>query len=112
LLVYKGILDGIVYKIEVRVECGVVIKMSGSRELSAAQEAQIKKIKDCIAWRKLERKRIRHEMCVILSGCWGERYMPLDVIKKIVSYGYIKVNCPKEYVYTARYLSSSESRIE
>ena len=93
----------------------VVRKMSRRRELSEAQEAQIKKIKDCIEWRKGERKRIRHEMCVTLSGCWGvkgDKYMPLDVIKGIVSYAYIKVKCPEEYVYSPRYLSSSESRIE
>ena len=94
---------------------GVVRKMSQRSELSEVQEAQIKKIKDCIAWRKKERKRIRHEMCLTLSGGWGvigNKYMPLDVIKGIVSYAYIKVNCPEEYVYSPRYLSSYEPRME
>ena len=89
--------------------------MSQRSELSAVQVAQIKKIKDCMAWRKRERKRLLGEMCVTLWGRWGvigERYMPLDVIKKIVSSMYIKVNCPEEYVYTTRILSTEENKVE
>ena len=89
--------------------------MSQRSELSEVQMAQIRKIKNCMIWRKVERKRIRHEMCLTLSGRWGvigNKYMPLDVIKGIVSYAYIKVNCPEEYVYSPRYLSSEGIQIE
>jgi len=89
--------------------------MSQRSELSEVQMAQIRKIKNCMIWRKVERKRIQHEMCLTLSGRWGvigEKYMPLDVIKGIVSYAYIKVNCPEEYVYSPRYLSSYEPKTE